>query len=61
MNCQEEGRVETFMSTADTLEEWLEDAETDPDLADCIMEYVRGRGGKTMEEVCYELRTRRFD
>ena len=52
MNCQEEGRVEVFMSTADALEDWMEHAETDPDLADCIMEYVRGRGGETMEEVC---------
>jgi hypothetical protein len=27
---------------------------TDPDLRDCIYEYVMGRGGVTMEEICEE-------
>ena len=32
------------------LERWLDKADTDPDLTDSIVEYVRQRGPITMEE-----------
>ncbi len=33
------------------LEEWLEEAETDPDLLDCIAKYAHGQGERTMTEI----------
>ncbi len=36
--CCHQGRVETLRHTLDLMEEWLEEAETDPDLLDCIAE-----------------------
>ncbi len=48
--CPEAGRVEAFMLGTNALERWLEKAETDPDLTDSIVEYVRRRGTVTMEE-----------
>jgi hypothetical protein len=44
MVCPEVGRVETFMLSSQALEQWIKDADTDPDLVECIMEYVQGRG-----------------
>jgi hypothetical protein len=35
----------------DLMESWLEDADTDPDLLDCIAEYAHGRGGRSMSEI----------
>ena len=40
------------------IEDWLADADTDPNLLDCIMEYTHGRGGKTMELICVGLDSR---
>jgi hypothetical protein len=37
------------------MEEWLEEAETDPDLLDCIAEYAHGQGERTMTEICSSL------
>jgi hypothetical protein len=48
MVCPEVGRVETFMQSSQALEQWMEDADTDPDLVECIMKYVQGRGTVTM-------------
>ena len=48
MVCPEVGRVETFMQSSQALEQWMEDADTDPDLVECIMDYVQGRGTVTM-------------
>ena len=53
--CSHEGRVMTLKHTLELTEEWLEDAETNPDLLDCIMEYAHGRGGKTMASICEGL------
>jgi hypothetical protein len=39
--CPEAGRTETFMLGANNLELWLDKADTDPDLTESIMEYVR--------------------
>ena len=48
--CPEVGRVEAFQLCMTTLERWLDEADTDPDLTDSIVEYVRRRGTITMEE-----------
>jgi hypothetical protein len=44
MVCPEVGRLETFMQSSQALEQWMEHADTDPDLVECIMRYVQGRG-----------------
>jgi hypothetical protein len=49
--CPEEGRVEVFMQLLLFLELWLHNVNTDPELADCIVEYVQGRGQESMEEI----------
>jgi len=36
----------------DLLEQWLVEVDTDPDLRECLVEYARGRGGRTMTEIC---------
>jgi Fe2+ or Zn2+ uptake regulation protein len=43
--CPEVGRVEAFQLCMTALERWLDEADTDPDLTDSIVEYVRRRGG----------------
>ncbi len=42
--CPEVGRVEAFMQSSQALEQWLGEADTDPELIDCIVDYVQGRG-----------------
>ncbi len=42
--------------TLELAEDWLTEAETDPDLLDYIVEFAHGRGGRTMEEICKGLR-----
>jgi hypothetical protein len=49
--CPEEGWIEAFRLATTVLEQWLEEADTDPDLADCTVEYVQRRGTVTMEEL----------
>ncbi len=44
--CPEEGQVEVFMQSLLALEWWLHDVDMDPELADCIVEYVQ-RGDKS--------------
>ena len=51
--CPEEGRVEVFMQSSLFLERWLHKVDTDPELADCIVEYVQGRGQVLMEEIVW--------
>jgi hypothetical protein len=46
--CPEVGRVEAFMQSSQALEQWLEIANTDPDLIDFILDYVQGQGTITM-------------
>jgi hypothetical protein len=46
--CLEVGRVEAFMQSSRALEQWLGEADTDPDLIDCIIDYVQGWGTITM-------------
>jgi hypothetical protein len=52
--CPEEGWIEAFRLATTALERWLDEADTDPDLADSIVEYVQQRGTATMEEVVRE-------
>jgi hypothetical protein len=47
--------VEALKQTIDLVENYLEEAETDLDLLDCIVEFALGRGGKSMEEICHGL------
>jgi hypothetical protein len=42
------GRVETSMPSSQALEHWMKDADTDPDLIECNVDYVQGRGMVTM-------------
>ncbi len=37
--------------TLELAEDWLTEAETDPDLFNCIVEFAHGRGRQTMEEI----------
>jgi hypothetical protein len=48
--CPEVGRVEAFQLCTTALERWFDEADTDPDLTDSIVEYVWRRGTITMEE-----------
>ncbi len=53
--CCHSGQVETLQHTVDLMEDWLTEADTDPDLLDCIAEYAYSRGGRSMTEICYGL------
>ena len=58
LHCNEAGRVETLLLTIDSLELWLEKMDTDPVLADGLVQYARGRGGISMAEICREMDSR---
>jgi hypothetical protein len=45
--------VETLQQTVDLMENWLAEADIDPNLLDCIAEYAYSRGGRSMTEICY--------
>ena len=45
LSCCHERRVETLKLTVELAKTWLTEADTGPDLLDCIMEYAQGRGG----------------
>jgi len=53
LHCHHEGRVETLHHTLSIMEEWMQEADTDPDLQECIAEYAHGRGALTMQEICW--------
>ncbi len=40
--CPEDGRAEVFMRLSELLKWWLYNVNTDPELAECILEYVQG-------------------
>jgi hypothetical protein len=48
------------MQSSLALERWLHDVDMDPELADCIVEYVQRRGQGSMEETVQEM-PRRFN
>ena len=58
IRCNHEGRIETLRHTLELTEEWLTEADTDPDLLDCIMEYAHGRGERSMRVICEGLDSR---
>jgi hypothetical protein len=49
--CPKEGWIEAFRLAMTALEQWLDEADTDLDLADNIVEYVQQGGTAMMEEV----------
>ena len=51
LHCHEAGRVEAFHATADCLDIWMGEMETDPDLAEILSEFVHERGSESMEEI----------
>ncbi len=44
LHCCHQGKMETLKHTLELMEEWLIEADTEPDLLDCIMEYAHSRG-----------------
>jgi hypothetical protein len=52
--CPEAGRVKAFLLYTSALEQWLDEAYTDPDLTDSIVDYVQRRGTVMMEEAISE-------
>jgi hypothetical protein len=56
--CPEEGQVEVFMQSLLALERWLNKVDTDPDLADSIVEYVQQQGTVSMEDIVQEAPSR---
>ena len=42
----------------DLLEQWLVEVDTDLDFWECLVDYARGRGGRTMTEICRGLDNR---
>jgi hypothetical protein len=57
-SCNEVGRVKTLQATIDFVEEWLEEVYTDPMVVTCVVEYARGRGCITMQEICCRMESR---
>ena len=53
--CNDVGRVETLLALIKQFASWMSEADTDPDLWDCIIEYAEGRGYISLLEVCDEL------
>lgn len=48
--CQEEGHVQAFHASLDSLENWLEEMTMDPILVERIMAFARGRGEVSLAE-----------
>ena len=55
LHCNEMGRVDTLLKTINNMKEWLEEVDTDPGLAFCLVDYARRRGGMVMEDVCRNM------
>ena len=47
--------MKAFHLLAEAMKVWLRDKDTDPDLVDCIMQYVKGRGSISMREAVEHL------
>ena len=52
LHCSHHRRVEMLHHTLDLANNWLEEAVTEPELHDILMEYPQGLGGISMEGVC---------
>jgi hypothetical protein len=55
LTCPEEGRVEMLNKLADEFLEWLDDLDAPRDLIFLLVSYVKGRGRRSMEDICQEL------
>ena len=51
--CHEAGRVEAFHATADCIDSGIGEMETDPDLAEILLEFVHKRGSESMKAICF--------
>jgi hypothetical protein len=47
--------VEVFIQSSLALEWWLHNVDMDPELADCIVEYVQRQGQELMDEIIQEV------
>lgn len=55
VSCSEDGRVKVMQSTIDLVEKWLTGANTAGSITNCIIQYTRGRGYRTMQEICNSM------
>lgn len=53
--CPEEGRVLMLNKLADQLLDWLDDYGTPRDLTYLIVAYIKGRGERSMSDICWNL------
>jgi hypothetical protein len=51
--CDHAGRVEALMILISLMNDWMEEVETDPVLRRCIVRYAKGRGNRSMLEICW--------
>ena len=51
LTCEESGRVDALQHSIASLEAWLKEVGTDGDLRKIIVEYAKGRGGRTMIDI----------
>jgi hypothetical protein len=47
-----------MMKSINLVSIWMVEADTDPDLRECIMEYAKGRGSITMLDICQGMDSR---
>jgi len=59
LQCEEQGRVTAFNEVVDALEEWMEEADTEPELAELITEFVRSRGSESLSTLTF-ARSKRY-
>ena len=45
--------MEAYHATADCLDIWIGEMETNPDLAEILSEFVHERGSESMEAICF--------
>lgn len=48
LRCEEAGRVDSLQRSITNLDTWLDDMGTDPTLRRLLVEYARGRGGRSL-------------
>ena len=58
LHCNHTGQVETLIKSIDLLNAWMKDAMTDPTLRRCIVKYAKGRGNRTMSDICHRIGTK---
>jgi hypothetical protein len=53
LDCNHTGRVEALMMSIDLKGTWMTEMDTDPVLRRCILQYVQGRGSRSLHEICH--------